>query len=152
MSNRPNRTLNEHGLTQQQENFAKLYVKYGISRKAYLEAYPKSQKWTQSAVDCEASKMLNNPKVSQRVDALNEQKTSALMQSTKLNQRKLLESALYILEDCQHTPSQYANAINVLKLLYSQQGMMPNANNSTNIQVNIQNNQTVGEVTDYLDL
>ena len=152
MSNRPNRALNENGLTQQQENFAKLYVKYGISRKAYLEAYPKSQKWTLSAVDCEASKMLNNPKVSQRVDALNEQKTSALMQSTKLNQRKLLESALMILEDCQHTPSQYANAINVLKLLYAQQGMMPSAQQNNNIQVNIQNNTVTAEISDYLNL
>jgi hypothetical protein len=139
-------------LTQQQENFCQLYVKYGIGAKAYLEAYPKAQKWKRNSLDCEVSKMLNNPKISQRVDALNEKKLSALMNSTKLNQRKLLESALYILEDCQHTPSQYANAINVLKLLYSQQGMMPNASNNTNIQVNIQNNQTVGEVTDYLDL
>jgi len=138
-------------LTQQQENFCKLYIKYGIAPKAYKEAYPKAVNWKKSTVDTEASRMLNNPKISTRIDELNEQATSTLMQSTKLNQRKLLESALYILEDCQHTPSQYANAINVLKLLYSQQGMMPSSNNQQiNIQVN--NNTVVGEVTDYLDL
>lgn len=94
---------------------------------------------------------MNNPKINHRINELNDKKLSVLMNSTKLNQRKLLESALYILEDCQHTPSQYSNAINVLKLLYQQQGMMPNANNQQiNIQVN--NNTVVGEVTDYLDL
>lgn len=146
------RKLLANGLTQQQEDFCKEYVKCGIAFKAYQKAYPTSLKWTRNSIDSKASKLLNNSKIEQRVNELNDQATSALMQSTKLNQRKLLESALYILEDCQHTPSQYANAINVLKLLYAQQGMMPSANNNTNIQVNIQNNQTVGEVTDYLDL
>lgn len=141
-----------NGLTQQQENFCKFYVDIGIGSKALIKAYPKAEKWSRNAIDCQVQKLLKKPQINHRIHELNEQKTSALMESTKLNQRKLLESALYILEDCQHTPSQYANAINVLKLLYSQQGMMPNASNNTNIQVNIQNNQTVGEVTDYLDL
>lgn len=138
-------------LTQAQENFCKFYVDIGIGSKAYIKAYPKAENWTRNALDCQVQKMLNNPKIDHRIAELNEQKTSALMNSTKLNKRKLLESALYILEDCQHTPSQYANAINVLKLLYSQQGMMPSTNNQQiNIQVN--NNTVVGEVTDYLDL
>ena len=139
-------------LTQSQENFCRYYVELGIAPKAYIKAYPKAENWQKSTLDSEASKMLNNPKISTRIDELNDAKTSALLQSTKLNQRKLLESALMILEDCQHTPSQYANAINVLKLLYSHQGMMPSASTQVNIQNNIQNNTVVGEVTDYLDL
>ena len=139
-------------LTEAQQNFCKYYVDIGIGAKAYVKAYPKAEKWKRNTLDCEVSRMLKNPKINQRINELNDAKTSALMQSTKLNQRKLLESALSILEDCQHTPSQYANAINVLKLLYTQQGMMPNASTQVNIQNNIQNNIVVGEVTDYLDL
>ena len=138
-------------LTQQQENFCKFYVDIGIGSKALIKAYPKAEKWKRNTLDCQVQKLLNNPKISHRIHELNEQKTSALMESTKLNQRKLLESALYILEDCQHTPSQYANAINVLKLLYSQQGMMPTAQ-ANNVQVNIQNNTVSAEVSDYLNL
>lgn len=140
--------VNEFGLTQKQENFAQLYVKYGISRKAYLEAYPKSQKWTLSAVDCEASKMLNNPKVSQRIDALNEQKTSVLMQSTKLSHRKLLETALQTMLEC-NTPAERQHFVSLIKMLFQKEGMLQ-PQNQVNIQVN--NNTVVGEVTDYLDL
>lgn len=139
-------------LTQAQENFCKFYVDIGIGSKALIKAYPKAEKWSRNAIDCQVQKLLNKPQIDHRIAELNEQKTSALMNSTKLNQRKLLESALYILEDCQHTPSQYANAINVLKLLYSQQGMMPSS--ATNQQINIQvnNNTVVNEVSDFLNL
>ena len=140
--------VNEYGLTQQQENFAKLYVKYGISRKAYLEAYPKSQKWTQSAVDCEASKMLNNPKVSQRIDTLNEQKTSALLQSTKISHRKLLETALQTMLEC-NTPSERQHFVSLIKLLFQKEGMLQP---ETVTQINIQNNTVVNEVSDFLNL
>ncbi len=140
-----------NGLTQQQEDFCKYYVNIGIGYNALIKAYPNAKNWKRNSVDCQVQKLLNMPLINQRISELNEQKTSALMNSTKLNQRKLLESALYILEDCQHTPSQYANAINVLKLLYSQQGMMPSAN-SQQINIQVNNNTVVGEVTDYLDL
>ena len=137
-------------LTQAQENFCKYYVDIGIGAKAYIKAYPKAEKWSRNALDCQVHKMLSNPKIDHRVNELNEQKTSVLMQSTKLNHRKLLESALMILEDCQRTPSQYANAINVLKLLYAQQGMMPKDSPQVNVQVN--NNVVASEVSDYLNL
>ena len=41
-------------LTQQQENFCKLYIKYGIAPKAYKEEYPKAVNWKKSTVDTEA--------------------------------------------------------------------------------------------------
>lgn len=137
-----------NGLTQQQEDFCKYYVKYGISRKAYMEAYPKSQKWTLSAVDCEASKMLNNPLISQRIDALNEQKTSVLMQSTKISHRKLLETALQTMLEC-NTPAERQHFVSLIKLLFQKEGMLT-AENVT--QVNINNNTTVNEVIGFLDL
>ena len=148
MGNRPSRVLNDYGLTQSQENFCKLYVKYGISRKAYMEAYPKSQKWQQSAIDSEASKMLNNPKVSQRIDALNEQKTSTLLKSTALNKRKLLETAIQMLEDT-NNPAERQHAVSLIKLLFQKEGM---TQPETALQVNIQNNTVMGEVSDYLGL
>lgn len=137
-----------NGLTQQQEDFCKAYVKYGISRKAYMEAYPKSKTWKGSAVDCEASKMLNNPKISQRVSELNELATSALMESTKLNKRKLLETALQMLEDT-NNPAERTHAVSLVKLLFQKEGMLQPESVT---QVNIQNNTVVGEVSDYLNL
>lgn len=135
-------------LTQQQENFCKLYVKYGIGRKAYMEAYPKSKAWQGSAVDSEASKMLNNPKISQRIDALNEQATSVLMQSTKLNKRKLLETALQMLQDT-NNPAERTHAVSLIKLLFQKEGMLQPEQIT---QVNIQNNMAVNEVSSFLDL
>lgn len=146
------RAKNEYGLTQQQELFVQEYIKTGIAYKAFLVAYPNSKNWQRDSVDNKAYQLLKKDEIQTRIATYNNEIESALKDSTKLNQHKLLEAALEILEDTRHTPSQYANAINVLKLLYSQQGMMPNANNNTNIQVNIQNNTTVNEVTGYLDL
>ena len=139
-----------NGLTQQQEDFCLAYADIGIGYKALVKAYPNSAKWTRASADSYVQKLLNNDLIMTRVAELNEQKTSALLNSTKLNQRKLLESALMILEDCQRTPSQYANAINVLKLLYAQQGMMPKDSPQVNVQVN--NNTITAEVSDYLNL
>lgn len=135
-------------LTQQQENFCQLYVKYGIGAKAYLEAYPKSKNWKRNTLDCEVSRALNNPKISTRVAELNEQKTSALMNSTKLNKRKLLETALQMLEDT-NTPAERTHAVSLIKLLFQKEGMLQPESVT---QINIQNNTVVGEVTDYLDL
>lgn len=41
-------------------------------RQAYREAYPKSEKWKDSSVDCNASKLESNTKVSQRIAELTE--------------------------------------------------------------------------------
>jgi len=137
-----------NGLTQQQEDFCKLYVKYGISRKAYLEAYPSSKDWKENSIDCAASKLLNNTKVSQRIDELNEQATSALMQSTKISHRKLLETALQTMIEC-NTPAERQHFVSLIKMLFQKEGML---SPESVTQINIQNNTTVNEVTGYLDL
>ena len=135
-------------LTQQQENFCKLYVKYGIAPKAYMEAYPKAKNWKKSTVDTEASRMLNNPKISTRIDELNDHATSVLMQSTQLSHRKLLETALQTMLEC-NTPAERQHFVSLIKMLFQKEGMLQ-PQNQVNIQVN--NNTVVGEVTDYLDL
>lgn len=139
-----------NGLTQQQEDFCLAYADIGIGYKALIKAYPNSAKWTRASADAYVQKLLNNDLIVTRVTELNEQKTSALMQSTKLNQRKLIEAALEILENTRNDKAQYSHAVNILKLLYAQQGMMPK--DSPQTVVNVQNNTVVGEVSDYLNL
>lgn len=140
--------VNEYGLTQQQENFVHAYFKYGIGRKAYREAYPKSINWKDENVDSQASKLLNNPKVNTRLAQLNEAAESTLKQSTTLNKRKLLETALQMLEDT-NNPAERTHAVSLIKLLFAKEGL---TQPQQQINVNIQNNTVVGEVTDYLDL
>lgn len=135
-------------LTQAQENFCKFYVDIGIGSKAYIKAYPSAEKWTRNALDCQVQKMLNNPKIDHRIAELNEQKTSALMNSTKLNKRKLLETALQMLEDT-NTPAERTHAVSLIKLLFQKEGMLQPENVT---QINIQNNTVVNEVSDFLNL
>lgn len=65
---------NDSPLPPQQEAFVQAYRKNGRNqRQAYLEAYPKSQKWKNpNSVDCEASKLMSNTKVLQRLKALDQ--------------------------------------------------------------------------------
>ena len=135
-------------LTQQQENFCKAYIKYGIGYKAYLEAYPTCKDWKRNSIDVAATKLLNNAKISHRLNELNAQIESTLQTSTTLNKRKLLETALQMLEDT-NNPAERTHAVSLIKLLFAKEGMTQPAN-QVNIQVN--NNTVVGEVTDYLDL
>ena len=140
--------MTERKLTQQQENFCKLYVKYGIGRKAYEEAYPKSKNWKDSTINAEVSRALNHPLISTRIAQLNEQATSVLMKSIALNKRKLLETALQMLEDT-NNPAERTHAVSLIKMLFQKEGMLQP---QTAIQVNLQNNTTVNEITNYLDL
>lgn len=135
-------------LTQQQENFCKFYVDIGIGSKALIKAYPKAEKWKRNTIDCQVQKLLNNPKINHRINELNEQKTSALMQSTKLNKRKLLETALQAMEEC-NTPAERQHFVSLIKLLFQKEGMLQP---ETVTQINIQNNTVVNEVSDFLNL
>ena len=137
-----------NGLTQQQEDFCKYYVDIGIGYNALIKAYPKAKNWKRNSIDCQVQKLLNNTLIDHRIAELNEQKTSALMNSTKLNKRKLLETALQMLEDT-NTPAERTHAVSLIKLLFQKEGMLQPENIT---QINIKNNTVVGEVTDYLDL
>ena len=135
-------------LTPKQEMFCQLYVKYGIGAKAYMEAYPTSKDWKRNTLDCEVYKMLEHPHIAHRIEQLNEQKISALQKSEKLNRRKLLETALQMLEDT-NNPAERAHAVSLLKLLFAKEGMTQ-PQNTVNVQVN--NNTITAEVSDYLNL
>ena len=129
-------------------NLIQAYFKCGIGRKAYREAYPSSINWKDENVDSQASRLLNNPKVNARLAILNESAESTLKQSTTLNKRKLLETALQMLEDT-NNPAERQHAVSLIKLLFAKEGLTQPQNA---IQVNIQNNTVVGEVSDYLNL
>ena len=135
-------------LTPKQEMFCQLYVKYGIGAKAYLEAYPTSKDWKRSTLDCEVYKMLEHPHITHRIEELNEQKISALQKSEKLNRRKLIETALQMLEDT-NNPAERAHAVSIIKMLFQKEGMLQP---QTNITINNSNTMAVNEVSNFLDL
>ena len=135
-------------LTQQQETFCKLYVKYGIGRKAYMEAYPTAKEWKENSVDCAASKLLNNAKVTQRINELNAEIESTLKTSLSINKRKLIEYALTMLEET-NNPAERTHAVNLVKMLFQKEGLLQ-PQNQVNVQIN--NNNITAEVADYLNL
>ena len=136
------------GLTEQQELFCQEYVKNPIMYHAFIKAYPTAKNWKRTSVDPEASKLLNNPKIDTRIKEIIEQQESTLRNSTTLNKRKLLETALTMLEDT-NNPAERQHAVSLLKLLFQKEGM---TQPEMAVNVNIQNNQTVNEITSYLNL
>ena len=146
------RAKNEYGLKINQENFIKEYIKCGISYQAYLSAYPAAKKWTRNAVDVQANRMLNNPKVIQRLREYNEQQKNALCESITLNKRKVLEEIIKTYnETLQNGQAERASSVKLLELM-SKISKLIGDNTVINNNVNIQNNQTVNEVSGFLDL
>ena len=137
-------------LTQQQENFCKLYVKYGVAYKAYIESYPNSKNWERASVDTAATRLLNNAKISHRLDELNTEIESTLKTSTTLSKRKILEEIILLQERCRTQDSQNTVNLQALKLLSQIAGLLQD-NTQVNVQVN-NNNVVMGEVSDYLNL
>ena len=80
------------GLTQAQENFARLYVELGNAAEAYRQAYPKSQKWKDQSVWAKSSALVNSDKVSIRVSKLRHEakERSVITLETHLNELELL--------------------------------------------------------------
>lgn len=137
-----------NGLTEQQEIFCQEYVKNPIMYQAYIKAYPKALNWKRTSVDPQANRMLNNPLINARIEEIREQQESTLKQSITLNKRKLLETALQMLEDT-NNPAERTHAVSLIKMLFQKEGMLQPESVT---QVNIQNNTVVGEVSDYLNL
>lgn len=64
---------NQPMLTTQQEKYCQARARGLTQRQAYREAYPKSEKWKDSAVDSQACRLEALPKVSARLDELTEE-------------------------------------------------------------------------------
>ena len=142
------RKLNQYGLTPQQEQFCQEYIKEPIMYKAFIKAYPKAAKWKRSSVDPEASKLLNSPKIDTRLKQLMAEQESTLKNSLALNKRKLIETALTTMLEC-NNPAERQHFVSLIKLLFAKEGLTQPAQA---INVNIQNNTIMGEVSDYLNL
>ena len=137
-------------LTQQQENFLQKYIECGIAYQAYIYAYPKAKNWTRNAVDVQANKLLNNNKVNLRLAEYNKKVESTLEQSTTLNKRRILNEIIELQQQCKEAGQGQAGInLQALKLLSQIAGLL---SEQPQVQVNIQNNTVVGEVTDYLNL
>lgn len=68
------RPLNEFGLTEQQEKFCRVFVETGNASESYRQSY-KAEKMSANSIAREASLMLDNPKVTQRLNQLRETHT-----------------------------------------------------------------------------
>ena len=60
----------DNRLTPKQEKFVEEIAKGKTQYEAYITAYPTAKKWSRNSVDREASTMLNNPKIIQRLNDL----------------------------------------------------------------------------------
>ena len=83
-------------LTGQQEKFAVGVASGKTQADAYREAYPKAKKWKDDAVYVEASRLLDNPKVSLRLKELRERIAGLGIASAE---RTLLEATRIALFD-----------------------------------------------------
>lgn len=68
------RPLNEFGLTEQQEKFCRVFVETGNASEAYRQSY-KAEKMSANAIGVEASRLLDIPKVTLRLNQLRESHT-----------------------------------------------------------------------------
>ena len=57
-------------LTPKQEKFVDGILQGKSQRQAYIEAYPKAKKWKETSVDSNASQLMENTKVLQRLKEL----------------------------------------------------------------------------------
>lgn len=65
--------MSANKMTQKQERFCLAFIQSGNASEAYRQAYPKSKKWKDSAVNVNASKTMTITKVLLRVEELREQ-------------------------------------------------------------------------------
>ena len=137
-------------LTKKQQIFLEHYIKTSNGLEALHLAYPNSKEWSYNAQHVEINKILNKPNVNLKLQEHNRAVESALQESTKLNKRKILNEIIELQQQCKEA-GQGQSSVNLqaLKLLSQIAGLL---SEQPQVQVNIQNNTTVNEVTDYLDL
>lgn len=68
------RPLNEFGVTEQQEKFCRVFVETGNASEAYRQSY-KADRKSANSVAVDASRLLDNPNVNLRINALRETHT-----------------------------------------------------------------------------
>lgn len=141
---------NSKELTQQQENFLNKYIECGVAYQAYVFAYPKAKTWARNSVDVQANRLLNNPKINQRLAEHNKKIESTLAESITLNKRKILNEIIELQQSCkQDGAGQNSTQLQTLKLLSQIAGMLQTENKT---EININNTVAVQSVSEFLDL
>ena len=137
-------------LTKQQQIFFENYVKTSDGLASLFLAYPKAKAWTYNAQHVAVNRLLNNSKIILKLKEFNEKQTQSLVHSTTLNQRKILNEIIrQYTETAENGASERTNSVALLKLLAQISKLL---DNTPKIDVNIQNNNTMQEINNYLDL
>lgn len=109
-------------LPPQQEAFVQAYLKNGRNqRQAYLEAYPKSRRWKAGSVDTEASKLMANTKVIQRLRELEKAEGSIRKQRfdyIDMTLREFIERGMSNLSEVVIRPADIVSAVNLLAKIH----------------------------------
>lgn len=89
---------NKDRITKQQEIFVQSLVEGDSQRKAYIKAYPSRKKWKDNSIDCEASKLFNQPKIKQRYDELLKQVREEETKKTMWTREQSIETLRYVID------------------------------------------------------
>jgi len=86
--------INEHGLTAQQESFAREVARGRLQSEAYRIAYPRSREWKPETVWSESSRMMSLHKVSARVKEMQQAAADEVVVDRNRLLREMLRLAL----------------------------------------------------------
>ena len=103
-----------NNLTSKQELFSQEYMKDGNATRSYKVAYPRSLSWVETAVGCESSRLLNNPKISLRLQELKKEISDSNLWS-RVESVKILKN---IAENEDNKASEQIQAVKELNLMH----------------------------------
>lgn len=94
-------------LTKNQEAFVVALIEGKTQRQAYQEAYPRSKQWKPGSVDREASVLVKNPKVVQRLNELRAKIEAETIKKNVWNRQKAQETLMWLIETAKNQVKQY---------------------------------------------
>lgn len=94
-------------LTKNQEAFVVALIQGKTQRQAYQEAYPRSKQWKPGSVDREASVLVRNPKVAQRLNELRAKIEAETIKKNVWNRQKAQETLMWLIETAKNQVEQY---------------------------------------------
>jgi Fe2+ transport system protein FeoA len=116
-------------LTPAQEEFCQQIMQGLSQRQAYYIAYPNSKKWKETSVDCNASQLMDNTKVKQRLLEMGYKDTKKV----EWTRKKALETINYVMDinrqDIERMQEGYQTEIDIKEvqlMQYAQMMTMPN--------------------------
>lgn len=95
-------------LTKNQEAFVAALIEGKTQRQAYQEAYPRSKQWKPGSVDREASVLVRNPKVAQRLNELRAKIEAETIKKNVWNRQMAQDTLMWLIETAKQQAEQYA--------------------------------------------